>query len=579
MPSTAPLISLGHPLSALLLNSLLWLAVAAVVVGAAVWLLERRGSPAFARAHRAVFGPAGGPAEPAGRRFLRISVGGLWIVDGLLQAQPDMPAGFVRNMIAPGAAASPPWLAALVNPLADIWTRHPVVADAATVWVQVGLGVLILVGGRGILARVTLWASVGWSLLVWVVGEFLGGLLAPGASWLVGAPGAVLVYAIAGLLLLAPDGWWRSGRCALLARRSVAVWVLLGALLQALPWEGSWSAAGLSAPFVRALGSNQPELLLKPISWANSMALSRPITLNATIVAVLVIVGLTLLVSGSRAVIAVGFVVFAVTWWVGQDFGVLGGIGTDPNTALPLALLLASSLPRWAGSPATEPAVMGATTRKARQPLMAGFSVLGVGAAFVAPLLVVATLTGPASAAAVEVDAGGGVVSIPHRSNPQFSLTDQRGDVISSADLKGKLTLVTFLDPECSDECPIIANQLAETDRELGPLAAQIQILALDTNPVFHRVADVAAFTTSHGLDDLPNWHYLAGPAQTIQTLLNSYGIGVAVPSVGMISHGEGVYFIGPDGTEEAYIGDGANAGLTASYAVAFRDEVRRLLQ
>ena len=32
-------------------------------------------------------------AEPSARRFLRISLGILWIMDGLLQAQPKMPAG------------------------------------------------------------------------------------------------------------------------------------------------------------------------------------------------------------------------------------------------------------------------------------------------------------------------------------------------------------------------------------------------------------------------------------------------------------------------------------------------------
>lgn len=53
--------------------------------------------------------------------------------------------------------------------------------DAATVLVQVGLGVLIQVGGRGLLATFTLWTSVAWSMAVWVVGEFLGGLVAPGA--------------------------------------------------------------------------------------------------------------------------------------------------------------------------------------------------------------------------------------------------------------------------------------------------------------------------------------------------------------------------------------------------------------
>lgn len=578
MPSNAPLVDLGQPLLTLLSRSLLWFAVAALAVVAALWLLERRRSPLVPRAHRAVFGPADQPAEPSGRRFLRIGFGGLWIIDGLLQAQPDMPAGFVRDIIAPGAAASPAWLAALINPLADVWTRHPVVADAATVWIQVGLGVLILVGGRGLLARATLWASVGWSLTVWVFGEFLGGLLSPGASWLAGAPGAVLVYALAGLLLLAPDRWWRSGRAALLARRTVAGWVLAGAGLQALPWERSWSLAGLADPFTGGLGNKQPQLMQQPIAWMNTLATHHPVALNATIVTVLLLVGLSLWASDRRTAIGTALVVFGATWWLAQDFGILGGLGTDPNTALPLGLLLVSAWPRRARSAAAEPVAASDASPRSWRPAAAAMAVFGVGAVLVAPLVVIGTLAGPADAESVAADAGGGMVSIPHRQSPQFSLTDQNGLTINSAALRGKLTLLTFLDPVCSDECPVIANQLAETDRELGPLASKIQIVALDSNPVFHRVADVAAFTTSHGLDSLPNWHFLAGPAATLQSLLTSYGIGVAVPAVGMIQHGEGVYFLAPDGREEAYIGDGANADLTTPYAVTLRDEVRRLL-
>ena len=44
--------------------------------------------------------------------------------------------------------------------------------------------------------KVALAASVPWSLAVWWLGEGLGGLLAPGASFVTGAPGAVILYAV-----------------------------------------------------------------------------------------------------------------------------------------------------------------------------------------------------------------------------------------------------------------------------------------------------------------------------------------------------------------------------------------------
>ena len=575
MPPSGPVPDLGPLLYAVLLPSLLWISVAALVVAVCAWVLDCRGSVVFARVRLRLLGSAEGQPEHRGRYFLRVSLGLLWILDGLLQAQPTMPAGFVRHLIGPGVAGSPAWLAAVVNPLADVWTRHPISADAATVWVQVGLGVLILVGGRGLLITVALWTSVAWSLAVWTVGEFLGGLLVPGASWLTGAPGAVLVYGLAALLLLAPEAWWSSGRSALLARRSVAAWMLLGAVLQALPWEGSWSASGLSEPFSRGLGNNQPVGIRQPISWVVTVALDRPLVLNATIIAVLLAVGTSLWVSGRRAVLVAGVLVCSATWWLAQDFGVLGGLGTDPNTALPLALLLVAASPRWASQPVAVGARPG---HRLRTPLAAGLTAAGVGAALVAPLAVIATLASPAGAAAIAADTGGGVVRLPHRPVPPFVLTDQDHRTVSTASLAGKLTLLTFLDPVCSDDCPLIANQLAEADRELGPLAQRIQIVAIDSNPLFTHVSDTAAFTTSHDLTSLPNWHFLSGQSETVQSLLSWYGIGVAVPAVGMIQHGEGVYFLGPDGSQVAYVADGANASLTQGYAAVIGDEVRRLL-
>jgi cytochrome oxidase Cu insertion factor (SCO1/SenC/PrrC family) len=144
--------------------------------------------------------------------------------------------------------------------------------------------------------------------------------------------------------------------------------------------------------------------------------------------------------------------------------------------------------------------------------------------------------------------------------------------------LRGKLVLLTFLDPVCTSDCPLIANQLAIADGQLGPLAQQVEIVAIDTNPTFHLVTDVQAFTDSHGLGGLTNWHFLCGPPDRLQDVLSAYGISVDVPTVGMIEHSEGMYFIGADGRQLAYLDDGAAAQLTQTYAEQVRDEIRSLL-
>jgi cytochrome oxidase Cu insertion factor (SCO1/SenC/PrrC family) len=421
-----------------------------------------------------------------------------------------------------------------------------------------------------------------WSAVVWVGGEFFGGLFATGASWLSGAPGAILVYVMAAALLLVRWDRWSSGNAERLARRAAGVWMLAAAAVQALPWEGNWSGRGLSVPFEMGAHVSQPTVFLAPITVASHLAQSQPVAINAAIVIILVTVGIGLLVSSASTFVVAGITMCLATWWLAQDFGVFGGLATDPNTALPLALVLAAGWPSWQERPARAQEHALGTDRLAPHernlPVRASLTTVGVGAVLFIPIFLLGTLLGPPDASAVVADSSGGVSSVPHRPAPQFTLTDQSGSTMSMSRLRGTLTLVTFLDPVCSDDCPIIANQIAAADRALGPLAGRIQIVAIDTNPIFHQVEDVEAFTRSHGLGDLSNWHFLVGTPAQLGDVLSAYGIVVQVPAVGMISHGEGIYFVSPDGTTTAYLGDGANPQLSQGYSTLIEQEIRRLL-
>ena len=140
------------------------------------------------------------PPEPAARRILRITFGCLWIFDGLLQLQAQMPIGLATQVVSPTADAQPHWLATVIQWGVLVWQNHPVEAAVATVWIQVGIGAWMLVAPRGRWSRLGGLASVSWAIVVWVMGEGLGQILTPSGTWLFGAPGAVVFYAVAGAL-------------------------------------------------------------------------------------------------------------------------------------------------------------------------------------------------------------------------------------------------------------------------------------------------------------------------------------------------------------------------------------------
>jgi hypothetical protein len=289
--------------------------------------------------------------EPAGRRLLRAGFGLLWLLDGLLQAQPDMPLGMPAGVLGPASSTSPGWARHVVEVGATIWSAHPVVASAAVVWVQVGIGAWLLVAPRGTWSRLAGVAAAGWGALVWVFGEAFGGIFAPGPSWLFGAPGAALAYVLAGVLLAMPEQRWTS------ARTGRAVLALLGcffvgmAVLQAWPGRGFWQgrsprngAPGSIAAMAHQMAkAPQPRLLSSFVSSFGHFDAAHGFAVNLFVVVALAVLGAALVAGRTRAApwaLAGCWALCLADWVLVQDLGFLGGLGTDPNSMVPVALLV-----------------------------------------------------------------------------------------------------------------------------------------------------------------------------------------------------------------------------------------------
>lgn len=184
------------------------------------------------------------PAEPVARRVLRIGFALLWILDGLLQIQSAMPLGLPTSVLEPSATSSPGWVQHVVNVGVTIWSNHPVQAAASAVWLQLGIGAVLLLAPRGRWSRFAGLVATGWGLVVWVFGEAFGGTFGHGASWLFGTPGAVLFYCVAGALVALPDSAWSSPKLGRLILRAIGVFFVAMAVLQAWPGRGFWQGAG-----------------------------------------------------------------------------------------------------------------------------------------------------------------------------------------------------------------------------------------------------------------------------------------------------------------------------------------------
>ena len=126
-----------------------------------------------------------------------------------------------------------------------------------------------------------------------------------------------------------------------------------------------------------------------------------------------------------------------------------------------------------------------------------------------------------------------------------FQLTDQHGRTVSLASLRGKAVLLTFLDPVCTTDCPLIAQEFRAAGQLLGAASRKVELVAIVANPVYHQVADIQAFDRQEYLNQVPNWLYLTGTVPQLQQVWKDYGIAAEIlPAGAMIGHPDVAYVI-----------------------------------
>jgi cytochrome oxidase Cu insertion factor (SCO1/SenC/PrrC family) len=159
------------------------------------------------------------------------------------------------------------------------------------------------------------------------------------------------------------------------------------------------------------------------------------------------------------------------------------------------------------------------------------------------------------------------LAAAPGQAAPGFTLTDQHGHTLSLAAFHGKAVVLEFMDPHCTDICPIISAEFVDAYHDLGAAARNVVFLAVNVNPYHNKVTDMAAYSGEHGLTAIPSWHFFTGPVPALERVWASYNVLVQArnPNADVV-HTSTVYFISPSGREsfEASPSDDHTASGTA---------------
>jgi len=574
------MMDMNTPISPLILQSfyilLLEEAGIAAVIVAVLWIMIRYGDGSrllWQGSEDVTLSPAA--ASAAGsylrmRRWFSAVFGLLWILDGFLQAQPAMTTQFIPGLIQPIIQALPGSLPQLLGPGAYLWTLHPLLFDSLSAIVQILIGVCFWIGPDRLIGRAGLYLSIAWSVMIWVFGEGFGGLFNT-PTWLVGVPGSATVYLFAAVLILTPIGAWASGQVRRTLSLGIGILWFILALFQAWPDSGFWSFGGLDNAILPMAQMSQPKWMSAPLySVANGLN-QAPALFNGVFVAILTALALLWILRPRTRGLALftGIWTF-LTWWIGQDFGVVGGLGTDPNTGLPLLILVVLTARLYQTAPVALPIDDTWASRKLMIYTTVGSSV----AAVLALALLGQSLESSNNQAAIAPALAQAGLTATNLHEPDMTFTNQYGVKTSLAAFRGKALILTFLDPVCYDVCPLFAKEMAHADQLLGPLSSQVELVAICANPIFHSVKDLQRFDAEMNLNTLPNWQYLTANVPTLERAWQSLYEYVNVQSLGMVDHADNVYFIAPSGqvkwlgnlSESEGLG-GATSAMMADYA------------
>lgn len=287
-------------------------------------------------------------SPPVSTRGIQVALGLLWLLDGLFQFKSFMfTHAIVKEVFEPAMHGQPSFIGDPMRTFDDFYGRDLTLWNTLSGEVQIAIGLALTCSKR--LVKPALTVSFGWALFVWWFGEGFGGLTSNTLpAPLMGAPGAVILYAIIGLLI------WPTDRQE---GRSPTSLGLLGDRGGLYFWSGLWAvSAGLWLANVnrakQATHNMITEMAAAAPHWLakiqDSLA-KHTVGHGTTIAVVLAIVSLALAIGVWTPLrwpaLAIGILLSLAYWLYGQALGgPFWAEGATDFNAGPLFVLLAFAL-------------------------------------------------------------------------------------------------------------------------------------------------------------------------------------------------------------------------------------------
>ena len=110
---------------------------------------------------------------------------------------------------------------------------------------------------------------------------------------------------------------------------------------------------------------------------------------------------------------------------------------------------------------------------------------------------------------------------------PEFSFTNQEGEIVGRTDMEGKITIVDFFFTSCPSICPKMSSEM-ERVNDMFRDYDQVQIMSISIDPTYDTPEILKEYAEKHHAE-AGKWNFLTGGVQETYDLAKC---GFIIPSV-----------------------------------------------
>jgi protein SCO1 len=104
------------------------------------------------------------------------------------------------------------------------------------------------------------------------------------------------------------------------------------------------------------------------------------------------------------------------------------------------------------------------------------------------------------------------------RAVPEFSLTDQNGQTVTNADLRGKIWIADFIFTRCKGPCPLMTARMLEMQKALTK-TPEVKLVSVTVDPAYDTPEVLKAYAEANFADP-ERWKFLTGDKAVIEKLV-----------------------------------------------------------